>query len=761
MASSSKSDESATDKSSRQRTEPKGSSRIPNFFRMSVAERIDALHGRGLLGDEDVRLLAGAGHTLRLPVADKMIENVVGVFGLPMGLALNFLVNGIDYVVPLAVEEASIVAGLSGIGRVTRLSGGFNAASTASILIGQVQVVGMGDPARAKSALLERKQEILALANSLHPNMVARGGGARDAEVHVHTGPGGEHMVVLHLLVDTREAMGANLVNTMCEGVATLVETITGGKVFLRILSNLTDRSIATASTRIPVKNLEGKGYTGEQVRDGVVLASDLAQVDPYRATTHNKGIMNGVDAFAIATGNDWRAIEAAAHAYAARNGRYRALSRWYRNEDGDLVGEIEIPMQVGTVGGAVKNNPAARISNRLLGSPSAAELAGLMAAVGLAQNLAALRALATDGIQKGHMTLHARSVATSAGVSASVFEAVVEGLIESGEIKEWKAREIAGELARDAMTPDRSKRISACGKVILLGEHAVVYGRPAIALPVPLAVEAAVRKGGDGVHVIVPRWGLEQQVKPGVTQGVNGAVNTMLESLDLTGADMTIEIMPHLPRGMGLGGSAALAVAVIRALGEAYELGLEDDSVNRLAFECEKTAHGTPSGIDNTVAAFGKPVVFENDGNFNFRELRLPEPVPLVLGLTGRESLTAVTVARVRAAWQEHPDRFEAIFDQIGQLTRSGLEALEQARFQEFGQFMNLCQGYLNALQVSSPELEELIHVSRDNGAVGAKLTGGGGGGAMIALCPGTQQEVAAAMETAGYKSLILSLGG
>ena len=761
MASTSKSDKAATARPSTPRSRREGSSRIPNFFRMSVAERIDALHSRGLLSHEDVSLLAGAGHTLRLPVADKMIENVVGVFGLPMGVALNFLVNGNDYVVPLAVEEASIVAGLSGIGRITRLSGGFNAASTGSILIGQVQTVGIKDPAHAKSALLERKEEILALANSLHPNMVARGGGARDVEVHVHTGPEGGHMVVLHLLVDTREAMGANLVNTMCEGVATLVETITGGKVFLRILSNLTDRSIATASVRIPVKNLEGKGYSGEQVRDGVVLASDLAQVDPYRATTHNKGIMNGVDALAIATGNDWRAIEAAAHAYAARSGRYRALSRWTRNADGDLVGEIEIPMKVGTVGGAVTNNPAARISNRLLGSPDAAELAGLLAAVGLAQNLAALRALATDGIQKGHMTLHARSVATSAGVSESLFEAVVEGLIESGEIKEWKAREIVEELATQAMTPERSKRISACGKVILLGEHAVVYGRPAIALPIPLAVEAAVRKGGDGVHVIVPRWGLEQQVKPGVTQGVNGAVNTMLKSLDLTGADMTIEIMPHLPRGMGLGGSAALAVAVIRALGHAYELGLDDESVNRLAFECEKTAHGTPSGIDNTVAAFGKPVVFEQGGHPDFRQLSLPQPVPLVLGVTGRESLTAVTVARVRAAWQEHPAHFEAIFDQMGELTRSGVKALEQARFKEFGQLMNLCQGYLNALQVSSPELEELIHIARDNGALGAKLTGGGGGGSMIALCPGTQDEVAAAMEAAGYKALKLSPGG
>ena len=761
MPAPSKTDSSESESTTTPQSAARASSRIPNFFRMSVAERIDALHSRDLLADEDVSLLNGAGHTLRLPIADKMIENVVGIFGLPLGVALNFQVNDQDFVVPLAVEEPSIVAGLSGIGRLTRMSGGFKAAATQPILIGQVQAVDVADPAKAKASLLERRDEIIALANSLHPNMVARGGGARDIEVHLHTSPEGGEMVVLHLLVDTREAMGANLVNTMCEGVATLVETTTGGKVFLRILSNLTDRAIATASVRIPVNNLEGKGYTGEEVRDGVVLASDLAQVDPYRAATHNKGIMNGVDAFAIATGNDWRAIEAAAHAYAARDGRYTALSRWSKNAEGDLVGEIEIPMKVGTVGGAVKNNPAARISYRLLGSPSASELAGLMAAVGLAQNLAALRALATDGIQKGHMTLHARSVATAAGVPESLFESVVEGLIESGEIKEWKAKQLAEDLAKHTIRPEQVKRSSACGKVIVLGEHAAVYGRPAIALPVSMAVEAVVRKGGDSVNVIIPRWGLEQQVRPGVTQGVNGAINTMLESLQLADSGMTIEVFPHLPRGMGLGSSAALAVAVIRALGDAYALGLDDTSINRLAFECERAAHGTPSGIDNTVATTGQPILFEKDGNPGFRTLDLPEPVPLVLGLTGRESLTATTVARVRTAWLENPQRYNALFDQMAQLALSGVEALESARFEELGELMNLCQGYLNALQVSSPELEELIHLARNNGALGAKLTGGGGGGSMIALCPGNQDRVAAAMEAAGYGALRLTPGG
>ena len=743
-------------------------SRIPNFFKMTIAERITALRHRELLSEEDVRALVTADHTLRLPVADKMIENVVGVFGLPMGLGLNFLVNGRDYVVPLVVEEPSIVAGLSGAARLARLSGGFTAASTDPVLIGQVQAVNIEDPEMARRKLLDQREEILALANSLHPKMVARGGGALDIEVFLHHAPeDGRDMVVLHLLVDTRDAMGANIVNTMCEGVASLVETITDGKVFLRILSNLTDRAVATARVRIPSKNLEGKGFTGEEVRDGIILATDLATVDPYRATTHNKGVMNGVDAIAIATGNDWRAIEAAAHAYAARDGRYRSLTRWYADKNGDLLGEIKIPMKVGTVGGSLETNPSVRINHRLLGSPSATELAGIMATVGLAQNFAALRALSTDGIQQGHMTLHARSVASTANVPEDLFDSVVEALIESGEIKVWKALEIAKNLTRKSTVPEHGERSSACGKIILLGEHAVVYGRPAIALPLPLAVEALVRKGGNGIDLVIPRWGLEQKVKPGGGQGLSGILHHILEELELADENMTIEVIPHVPRAMGLGGSSALAVAIIRSLDQTYDLKLSSDRINRLAYECEKAAHGTPSGIDNTIATYGTPLLYQRnatqdgssgDADATFDSIKLAEPVPLVIGITGRESLTANTVARVRYAWETHQARYDGLFDQIAALTRAGLEALKDAHFRELGELMNLCQGYLNALQVSTPELEELVHIARANGALGAKLTGGGGGGSIIALCPDTQDQVAAAMEAAGYKTLIVT---
>ena len=754
------------------------SSRIPNFFKLDMEARVEALRERGLLTDEDIRALQSGEHTLKAHIADKMIENVVGVFGLPLGLGLNFLVDGRDYIVPLSVEEPSIVAGLSGAARTARLSGGFETEVTDPILIGQVQVVDV--PATtsgsqqgvdaARDALLARKQDILNLANSLHPKMVARGGGARDIEVFVHHGPEtGSAMLVLHLLVDTRDAMGANIVNGMCEGIASLVESITGGKVFLRILSNLTDRALARARVCIPVENLAMKGFSGTEVRDGIVLASDLAQVDRYRAATHNKGIMNGVDAVAIATGNDFRAIEAAAHAYAARDGSYRGLTRWRKDGDGALVGAIEMPMKVGTVGGSLETNPTVRLNHRLLGSPNAAELAAVMGAVGLAQNYAALRSLATAGIQQNHMTLHARSVASAADVPEALFDDVVDALIESGDIKVWKAEELARRFAsarrggRDsAKTADAAEpRSSACGKVILLGEHAVVYGRSALASPIPLAVEARVvdAADSDGVQLLIPRWGVEQRLPPPGEQatGAAGILALLLARLELAGRPMTIEVFPNVPRAMGLGGSAALAVSVVRALDTHFRLGLVPEEVNAHAFECERAAHGTPSGVDNTVATYGATMLFRArpGANAECTELPLGKPLPLVVGISGKESLTAKSVARVAAAWQRNRVRYEGIFDQMDILARAAADAVRDGALADLGELMNLCHGYLSALQVSSPELEALVHIARQNGAAGAKLTGGGGGGAAVALCMDGGEGVAAAFEKAGYEAL------
>ncbi len=744
------------------KSEQDNSSRIPNFFKLDVKERVRALHQRGLITDSDLRALETSDHTLKLHIADKMIENVIGVLGLPVGLGLNFLVNGKDYVVPLSIEEPSIVAGLSGAARTARLSGGFEARTTDPILIGQVQVVNLDDPERRKQELLDRSEEILNLANSLHPKMLARGGGAKDIEVFLHQAPeDGRQMLVLHLLVDTRDAMGANVVNGMCEGVASLIETISGGKVFLRILSNLTDRALVRVRTQIPVQNLQVKGFSGEQVRDGIILANDLARVDPYRATTHNKGIMNGVDAVAIATGNDFRAIEAAAHAYAARDGQYRALTRWYRSDEGDLIGEIEMPMKVGTVGGSLETNPTVRINHRLLGSPNAAELASVMGAVGLAQNYAALRSLTTAGIQQNHMTLHARSVASTAQVPEEHFDTVVDALIESGDIKVWNAQEILKRLQNNtAVAQGTEPRSYASGKIILLGEHAVVYGRPALAAPIPLAVEARVVDSADTV-LLIPRWGIEQRVPPMSEnpQGVTGILALLLERLDLASRALTIEAFPNVPRAMGLGGSSALAVAVIRALSDHFKLDLSNERVNELAFECERAAHGTPSGVDNTIATYGSTLLFENNGSPSFQEVRPAGSVSIAIGISGKESLTATTVAQVRKAWERQPERYERIFDQIGDLTRAGTEALQDGAYQELGELMNLCQGYLNALQVSTPELEELIHIARRRGAVGAKLTGGGGGGSVIALCPDGADDVVDAMQDSGFEALSFEL--
>ena len=752
-------------------------SRFPAFYKLSVSDRVRIIHERGWLSAEDYQTLVSGEHTLKVHKADKMIENVVGVMGLPVGLGLNFLVNGRDYIVPLVVEEPSIVAALSSAAKVVRGAGGFTVESTEPVLIGQVQVVDVPHPAQAKAILLQRKDELLNLANSLHPQMVARGGGAQDVEVHLHARAEGSDMLVVHLLVDTRDAMGANLVNTMCEGIASLVESMTGGRVFLRILSNLADRAMVRARCVIPIEDLTTKGHPGEEVRDGVVLANEFASIDPYRAATHNKGIMNGVDAVALATGNDWRAIEAAAHAYAARGGRYTSLTRWYKGEQGELVGELEMPMKVGIVGGSLQSNATVALDLRLLGVKSARELAEVMGAVGLAQNFSALRALVTDGIQQGHMTLHARSVAITAGATAEIFDTVVERLVESGEIKIWKAQEIVLQVRKEArgvaidpkLSEQRVPDLRACGhgKVILLGEHAVVYGSHAIAAPVPLAVRATVQDTASGsVDMLIPRWGVEYRLHrdPAHRDSFQRSLGIIFDTLELTERSIRIEVFPNVPRAMGLGGSAAMAVAVIRALDQHFRLGLSDVQVNALAYRCEEVAHGAPSGVDNTVATYGKLVLYKRGRQLEeapaIHELALTKPVPLVIGISGKESLTARTVGNVRSAWQRNPALYEGIFQQIDQLTLQGVDAMQQHDLERLGDLMNICHGLLNALRVSSRELEELVQIAREHGALGAKLTGGGGGGSIIALCPHNRDTVIAAMREAGYQAMEVDIG-
>jgi hydroxymethylglutaryl-CoA reductase len=743
------------------------SSSFPSFHKLSVKERVRTVRDRGLLSSQDYKALISGENVLDLNDADNMIENVIGVMGLPIGLGVNFLINGKDYVVPLAVEEPSIVAALSFAAKTARTSGGFTTSSSEPILIGQIQLVDVPNSSKARLILERRKDEVLNLANSLHPRMVARGGGAVGLEVVLHPATSTTvEMLVIHLLVDTRDAMGANLVNTMCEGVASFIETLTGGRVFLRILSNLADRSLVRAKVDIPLEQLANNGYDGEQVRDGIVIASQFAAVDAYRAATHNKGIMNGIDAVALATGNDWRAVEAGAHAYAARGTHYTSLSRWTTADNGSLTGEIELPLRVGIVGGPLQSNPSVAMNLRLAKVESSRELAEVMAAVGLAQNFSALRALATEGIQRGHMTLHARTVATAAGATPEIFDSVVEKLIESGEVKVWRAEEIVNQVRTQsghALAHDeRSEMAAGHGKIILFGEHAVVYGSRAIAAPVPLAVRARVVDDDDGVWLVVPRWGVEQRLRtdPSKLRSFEVPAALVLRELGLAERSMRIEVFSEIPRAMGLGGSAAVAVAIIRALDRHFELGLSDDEVNSLAYQCECVAHGTPSGIDNTVATYGSPLVYRKGDPPEIHSLRLPEPVDFVIGMTGVESLTAKMVARVQNGRERNRDVYDTMFKGIDAVTGQALEALKRGDLERLGELMNVCQGLLNGLQVSSWELEELIQISRENGALGAKLTGGGGGGSMIALCPDNSSSIIRAIEEAGYQAMEVRIG-
>lgn len=423
----------------------KKTSRIPGFYKFTQEERIRRLAEAFDLTTEEVNALRSQG-ALTLDQADKMIENVVGIYSLPLGLGLNFLINGKDYIVPMAVEEPSVVAAASSAAKIIRDAGGFITSSDESIMIGQIQVLNCKDFDKSSENIIKRKQEIIDLANKIEPKMFSRGGGAKDVEVRI-LGDENEYpnlkMLVIHLLIDTKDAMGANAINTMVEGVADLVERISEGEVCLRILSNLADKRVARAKAVIPPRLFDGENCKGEDVIDGIVKAQAFAYLDPYRATTHNKGVMNGIDPVIIVTGNDWRSIEAAAHAYAARSGTYRPLTDWRKDENGNLVGTIEMPMAIGIVGGSIKLHPMARIALKFLGVKTARELGEVICAVGLAQNLSAIKALATDGIQKGHMALHARSVAVTAGASGELANIIAREMVRQKDIKVDKAIEL------------------------------------------------------------------------------------------------------------------------------------------------------------------------------------------------------------------------------------------------------------------------------------------------------------------------------
>ena len=413
------------------------SSRISGLHKMTIEERAKIVREFAGLSEEESALL-GQSSSLGLETADRMIENVIGTFELPMGIVPNMVVNGKELLVPIAVEESSVVAALANAAKMVRSGGGFFTSTSDPIMIAQIQAVNIADPFGAKIRILERRQEIIDFANQQDPILVKLGGGCRDIEVRVidsRIGP----MVVTHILVDTRDAMGANAVNTMAEALAPFIEKWTGGKVFLRILSNLADRRIARARCLVKKEAIP----PGPEVIDGIVNAWAFADADPYRAATNNKGIMNGVSALVIATGNDFRAIEAGAHAYAAKTGRYRALAKWEKDAEGNLVGSLEMPLAMGLVGGATAIHPMAKLAVKILGVETAAQLAEITAAVGLGQNLAALRVLASEGVQKGHMSLHAKNIAIMAGAQGEEIDTVAAQLASEGKVRVDRAEEI------------------------------------------------------------------------------------------------------------------------------------------------------------------------------------------------------------------------------------------------------------------------------------------------------------------------------
>jgi hydroxymethylglutaryl-CoA reductase len=418
------------------------SSVISGFYKLSVKERLAIIKDFAGLTDEEIRLLENTG-SLSLDLVDHMVENTIGVFPEPLGVGVNFQINGKDYLIPMATEEPSVIAAASYAAKMVRDGGGFNTSSTAPVMIGQIQLVRIKDAKEAKKQVLEAKTQILKKANDQDPVLNSFGGGAKDMDAKIIDTTMGQ-MVIVELYVDCRDAMGANAVNTMAEAVGPVIEELTGGHVYLRIISNLATKRLVKAWCTVPKETLGG-----EVVVDGIAYASAFAAADPYRAATHNKGAMNGIIAVILATGNDHRAIEAGAHAYAALNGPYTSISKWTKNKNGDLEGVIELPMAVGLIGGAVKTHPVARIAMKILGVKSANEFAEVLAAVGLAQNLGALRALSNEGIQRGHMNLHARNIAITAGAKDDLVDEVAAQMVKDRKVRVDRAKEILEELTK------------------------------------------------------------------------------------------------------------------------------------------------------------------------------------------------------------------------------------------------------------------------------------------------------------------------
>jgi hydroxymethylglutaryl-CoA reductase len=412
---------------------------VSRFFEKNRKERIDIVAKFANLTEQEIQTIESCGG-ISFEQADKMVENTIGTFSFPLGIATNFTINKKEYLIPMVIEEPSVIAAASKAAKIAKICGGFVMQNDESYSIGQIQVVNV-DVESAAQKILKSSREILDLANSKSNTLSKIGKGAKEIsckEIKTDAGP----MLIVELLIDVGDAMGANVTNTMCEGIAPLIEQITNGRVILRILSNYSTRRMVKGTA-----TFEKEAVGGQETVDNIILAYQFAAYDEYRAVTHNKGVMNGIIAVANATGQDTRAIEAAAHAYASKNGRYASLTQWYKDSDGNLVGRIEIPMSVGIVGGIINVHPTAKICTKILGVQSASELACIIGAAGLAQNFSALRALASEGIQKGHMRLHARNIAAAAGATHDQIDTLVKKMTSEGNISINRAREILGEL--------------------------------------------------------------------------------------------------------------------------------------------------------------------------------------------------------------------------------------------------------------------------------------------------------------------------
>ncbi len=728
-------------------------SRIPGFYRLPVERRLAFLARSFNLSEQQVAMLRN-GNALRVEHAVNMVENAIGVFGLPLGLGLNFIVDDTEYLVPMSVEEASIIAAASKAALMIRKGGGFHTEVDDPVMIGQIQVLDMDNPHRAEQAILDNKDEIIKAANLTAKRMQERGGGVFDLETHIidtddEIGP----MLIVHLLYNVCEAMGANAVNYACESAGPVIEKISGGRVNLRILSNLADRRIARAGFSLPIEHLATENMSGEQVARRMVEACKFAQYDPHRAATNNKGIFNGICAAALALGQDWRAIEAGGHAYAARDGRYTSLTR-YEYNDGALHGYIELPLQVGWVGGAVNSHPGVRVLRLISGVGNSRELAGLLAAVGLGQNFTANLALATDGIQRGHMALHARSVAISVGVPTDLVEKVSQEMIKRGEVKVSVAEQIYRDLRHVSGSRKKADELPVesftHGKVVLFGEHATVYNYPGITSTIDKGLKVKISYDPDGPRFIYPHFKQVFPV-PKSEQDIrlfSKAADYALEIYDLQHEPIAIEIESDLIPGMGLGSSAAFSVGLCTALRKYKHLTQErrwDSGVFEDAQKLESIFHGNPSGMDAATVISEGVLWFRKGPPREILPIRMPIPAAGLLCIIEPGARTIELVQKVQRNRERDPVGVASILEEIGNITVDAGIALGTGDMAETGRLMFRNHELLTRLGVSTPALDNAVDYLIDQGVLGAKLTGGGGGGAVVALVePGAQYDLA-----------------